>query len=859
MDGHNGAVIVDVPSSGTPLFGRADEVENVAALLQGGGVRLVTITGPGGVGKTRLAIEVALRVGVDLGDGAVFVDLAGVSDPGEVAAAVAGTLGVGQSGVDEPVLALRRALAQREVLLVLDNFEQVLAAAHVPVGLVERCPDLLVLVTSRAPLRVRAERVFRLAALPVPIRSSDCAVAEASEFASVELFCERASAIRPDFRLGDDNVAAIAGICRAVDGLPLAVELAAARVNHLKPAVLVERLATGESSAPLDTLTRGASDLPARQRTMRDTIAWSYDLLSPHEQRLLRRMAIFDGDCSLDAIEFVCSDTPSDEAGAVALAGTALLDALAALVDLHLVEPDDRSSEEARFGMLVTIREFGREQLADAGEQDAVQSRHAHYYATLVDEAAVALNSPAEREWLLRLGRENVEIRAALRHFLATNRFADGLRLAAGMGGFWLYGGHIAEGRQWLGQLLGRSTDGLLRERDRAAALMWSARLAIDDTGLGEPANAVTALGQLDDALALARSVGDGSLELQVLSCLATIVSPHDPPERAVARADEGLTRCAELGERWWLPELLNRAARMAQQTADRERAAVLAAEANSLADELGNDRLSIESRITLAFVAPGTAHAGAAPLFADIVPPAEELGYMRILTRLYPAAGLEALAAGRVTDAARWLGVSLELARDSGYWHAGAFGMMGTQELAYVCGQWEAAARLYGALSPRFAVLRRGTPPESRDTWDGIIAAVHDSMGDDAFDSAVRDGSLLSWDAALNEAITICHGHTEAPREPQQARSRPHQHYELELTERELGVLHLIAAGGTNKDVASALGIRAKTVMHHSVAIYRKLGVRGRAEATAYAYRNNLIDHPQPNSSTRHAANGQS
>lgn len=839
---HNGAVGTDVPWPGTVLLGRDHEVANVSQLVRAGDVRLVTITGPGGVGKTRLALEVARRVGAELPDGAVFVDLAGVTDLRAVAATIAGTLEVGQSGTDDSVVALRRALARRELLLVLDNFEQVLAAADVPVGLVESCAGLRVLVTSRAPLRVRAERVFRLAALPVPIPATGSDVAALRQFASVELFCERAAAIRQDFQLDLDNADVIAGICRALDGLPLAIELAAARISHLKPAVLLERLVTPLSNAPLDTLGRGASDLPARQRTMRDTIAWSYDLLSPLEQRLLCRLSIFDGDCSLDAIEAVCSG-PEPEGGAGAgLDGASLLDALAALVDLHLVEPDDRAPDEARFGMMVTIREFGREQL-DVTEQLAVRSRHASYYATLVDEVAVALWSPAAEQWTpRRLERELVEVRAALRHFLETEDVVAGLRMATGAGRFWLNQGHIAEGRQWLAEFLGRRTLESIPVRERASALMWAARLAMDEVVSADPTARAAIVTELEEARSVAHSIDDEELELEALVHLTFILRPDDGLDRARSLLEEGIAR-AQLGSRWRLAELLVNASLFFHRAGEHERAAGLAADACALADQLGNERVSLITRLALWRTTPGTTRPGTAPVLADIVPRAEELGDRRILGWLYPAVASDALSAGRVADAARWFRASLQLSRDSGYWDTGAFGLMGAQAVAHLSDQPQAAARLYGVLAPRLAMVRRNLAAEQLHNWEGFIAAVRDALGIDAFDTAAGDGSSMTWDDALNEAITICQGEMEAADEPPSTRSRPHQAWDLELTDRELDVLRHIAAGGTNKDVAVALGITPKTVMHHSVAIYRKLGVRGRAEATAYAYRSNLID----------------
>jgi DNA-binding CsgD family transcriptional regulator len=312
-----------------------------------------------------------------------------------------------------------------------------------------------------------------------------------------------------------------------------------------------------------------------------------------------------------------------------------------------------------------------------------------------------------------------------------------------------------------------------------------------------------------------------------------------------MARADEGLTRCAQLGERWWLPELLNRAARMAQQTEDTERAAALAAEACTLADELGNERLSIESRITLAFVAHGTAHAGAAPLFATLVPRAEAFGDRGILTRLYPAAGLEALVAGRVADATRWFRIGLELARDTGYRQSVGFGVMGAQAIASIGAQWRTAARLHGALAPYRSTLRHRMPPKAWQSFEELTTGAREAIGDDEYEATVCAAETLTWDEALQEAIGACEV-ASGSGEPQ-ARATSHRAWSTDLTERELDVVRLIAAGGTNKDVAAALGISAKTVMHHSVAIYRKLGVRGRAEATAHAYRNNLIDAAQP------------
>jgi DNA-binding CsgD family transcriptional regulator len=422
-------------------------------------------------------------------------------------------------------------------------------------------------------------------------------------------------------------------------------------------------------------------------------------------------------------------------------------------------------------------------------------------------------------------------------------RRADGIRMVTDVGEFWLHSGRVVEGRQWLGEFVDRSDEDVPM-RERAAALVWMAQLG-DDNMLDDAAASSALFAHLEDGLALARSIGDYRLELRALSFLSQVLTSQDRMERAVAFADEGIARAAQLGERWWLGELSLRAAVLAHWRADRERAATLAVEACDLADEVGNQRLAIECRMTLAFVAPGTAHASAAPRLAEILPLAEDLGDRRALAWFYPALAFEALHAGRTDDAAKWIHTGLETARDLGWWRAVALGMMGAQQVAMQHGRWGTAAHLYGALSSRRPMLPSLATPQRLKAWERTAVSLRGALGDDAFDARVREGSRLAWDDAASEAIDVC----RVDNEPLVARSQPPvrdaQASEPLLTERELDVLRLIAAGDSNKEVAAALGITAKTVMHHSVAIYRKLGVRGRAEATAYAFRHRL-DAPQ-------------
>ena len=451
--------------------------------------------------------------------------------------------------------------------------------------------------------------------------------------------------------------------------------------------------------------------------------------------------------------------------------------------------------------------------------------------------------------WARHVEGELLEVRATLAHFLEAGNMLDGLRMATGAGRFWLNQGHMAEGRQWLSAFRGRGRVRGTPVRERALALVWSARLEMDELVSGETSASSPVLARLQQARALARSIQDEQLELETLVFLTGILTPDDDLERGLSLADEGIARARHVN-RWRLAELLHTGALLAHRAGHRERAAELAADACALADELGNERLSIEARLTLSFTAPGTTRAELTPTLAELVPVAQALGDQRVLAWLSPAVGSEALSSGRVADAAHWFQISMAIARDSGYWHAGAFGMMGTQAVAFVRQQWESAARLFGVLWPQVARLRRGAPPAHLRSWEAMVGATRAAMGEVSFDAAAREGSHLSWDAALNEAMAICQAEGRSPDRPdasQRPRSAAPRSWNLDLTERELDVLRLIATGGTNKDVASALGISAKTVMHHSVAIYRKLGVRGRAEATAVAYRTNLLEASAP------------
>ena len=499
-------VLSTLPMPLTSIIGRDAEIGEVLALLDAEETRLLTLTGPGGVGKTRLAIEVARRVEHDFTDGAVFIRLASIRDLGLVLPSVGRAVGASLHGDPPPVEQFATALRSRHLLLVLDNFEHLLAEspAWLP-ELLGLCPRLKALVTSRVSLNVGGEQRFLVPPLPVPESDVNRVTAEAT---SVRLFVQRARAVRPGFVLDHAVRASVGEICRKVDGLPLAIELAAARMSSLAPADIASRL-----TDQLSLLTGGQRDAPVRLRSMRDAIAWSYDLLSPDEQQLLQQLSVFVGGFTLEAAETV--------------AGSAAVDGVGSLVEKSLLRLVDGAGNKTRYLMLETIREFGLERLAASGEQATVQDRHADWSLDIASRSA-GVTPLVWRPHLVdvdRLTTDQGNLRAALTWLDESGRHEDLTQLVMQLRWFWYLGSHEREGLSWLRRILAIHEPSTPAHSDALRLAGQFAQI------LGTP----EAREVLEDALEGARALGDVQREAEALFFLAVLA--EDEGEYATAES----------------------------------------------------------------------------------------------------------------------------------------------------------------------------------------------------------------------------------------------------------------------------------------------------------------------------------
>jgi predicted ATPase/DNA-binding XRE family transcriptional regulator len=692
-----------LPTPPTPLVGREDEVAEVAGLLTSEDVRLLTLTGPGGVGKTRLALEVASLSRETFADGIAFVSLAPLRDAAVVPSALAKAFGVSEVAGQAQLQTLGQHLGDGRELVVLDNLEHLPAAVPLIVDLMGACPGLTVLATSRAPLHLTSERQFPLG--PLPSRAD-----EQGTSAAVELFRQRALAVAPHFELTDANVATIARICQRLDGLPLAIELAAARVKLFPPRALLERLEHG-----LELLAGGARDLPERQRTLHDTVAWSYDLLDEDESRLFRCLSVFVGDFSLEAAEATCG---SDVEGN-------FLDTLASLVDNSLLvsraaKAADGEDEEPRFAMLETIREYAAERLESGGEADEIHRAHALYYLALAEatqpESAV---SPQREWWWTRLEREHDHLRAALRWAIQCQERDTAARFALALWRFWS-ARHLGEGFRWL-----------------------EAVLAMGGTAGAEPETQTRRRAFL----------------LLIAGILAT---RHGDYDRAVALDEASLTIYRDLGHEKSTHGPLRELGAVAYHQGDYDQAVHLGERALSVAREFGNASGSALAVCNLADAlrARGDLEEARTLLeesLSSLRRGEQTLPVINALVNTLTRFGSIQCETGDYTQAADAYRESLGLMwRYVGRAYETTACLEGLARVAAMQDQPERAAWLLGAAAALREETGTALTPIARADHDHASEIAHEALGAVAFETAWTTGNEAPFEASITAALDM-------------------------------------------------------------------------------------------------------
>lgn len=576
-------VLNNLPPQSTPFIGRGEEVAAVTQMLMKETHRLVTLTGPGGTGKTRLGVQVARLMAPQFRNGVCMVGLATVNDAALVVAEIAKALGVRDTGTKSLHELVEDFLRTLHLLLFLDNFEQVISAATGIGQLLDRCPSLKVIVTSREPLHLSAEQEFFVPPLNLPDLKKLPPLESLSQYAAVELFVQRALAVKPDFSVTNENAPAVAEICHRLDGLPLAIELAAARIKLLTPQAILARLGGG-----LELLQGGARDKPARHQTLRQAIAWSYDLLDADEKALFRRLAIFLGGCSLDAAEHIC-------AGEERSAG-AVFEGIALLVDKSLVRQEQPSDGEPRFSMLETIREFAFEMLAQCGELDATRRLHARYFLTLAENAEPQLTGPHQRRWLDRLEHEHDNFRSLLQWAEEAGHVETGLRLAGALWRFWIIRGYMGEGRDRLHALL--SHPGPVSDaRVRAKALNGAGTIA------HESGDYTLARQYLEESLRLWRAIGDTKGIATVLNNLSYVEGLVGEIQMSRSLSEESLALHKELNDKRGVAVALHNIAWIARPQLSFAEQIALFRQSLDLRNEIGDERGAAYMMINIAYV----------------------------------------------------------------------------------------------------------------------------------------------------------------------------------------------------------------------------------------------------------------
>jgi predicted ATPase/transcriptional regulator with XRE-family HTH domain len=754
----------NLPPYLTPLVGRERDEAAAVHLLRQPEVRLLTLTGPPGVGKTRLAVQVAGGLASDFANGVCFVHLAAVRDPHLVLPAIAQALGLRETAGQPLEETMAVALGGQQVLLVLDNFEQVLAAAPQLAQLLAACPRAQALVTSRAMLHVRGEHELVVPPLGLPDQVRPPAADELGQYAAVALFVQRARAVKPTFALTAANAPAVAVICHRLDGLPLAIELAAARIKLFHPDALLARL-----NQRFGLLTGGAQDLPERQRSLHFALDWSHELLPESEQILFRRLAVFAGGWTLEAAEKICRPA----------AGGEVLDGLTALVDQSLVQEKEQESGAPRFTLLETIREYGSERLAASGEAPAIQRAHAEYYLALAERTEPDLRGPDQLASLARLRAEHANLQAALQWARDTREAELGLRLAGALNWYWSLGGYFGEGSTWIEELLtlaGTNASSAVTAGTRAKALLGAAvlltargepqrmdahleeslalrRQLADQAGIAEVLvsfggelarrrDAVRATGLLEEGLALYTTLGDQRGTADALELLAHLARDRGEHARAMAMHEETLVLRRAVGDLHGIgSSLFNLALITHAFQQDYPRAIAWYEEALTIARTFGERQVIAPVLTNLADIAAKQGdQARALAIFEESLALFRELGRLSGVATVLSNMGQIACDQGDTGRATELFRESLRLASKTRRPRMIAGALEGLAEVAWAERRASASALIYGAAE----ALREsaGVPiwPDESPRFDQSVAAVRTAIGDEAFAAA--------WDA---------------------------------------------------------------------------------------------------------------
>jgi predicted ATPase/class 3 adenylate cyclase/Tfp pilus assembly protein PilF len=681
----------NLPTQPTPLVGREKELREALERLQQERVRLLTLTGPGGIGKTRLSLQLAAEQIESFPDGVFFVNLAPLTDPALLPSAVAQAIGVREEAERPLPETLRAHLQGKRLLLVLDNFEQITPAAPLVAELLGGAAGLKVLVTSRVALRLRGEHDYAVPPLALPDLHQLPPLGRLTQYAAVRLFLERAQAAKADFTVTRENAHAVAEICVRLDGLPLALELAAARIRILPAQAMLARL-----QSRLKLLTGGARDLPERQQTLRGAIEWSHDLLSEEEKRLLRRLAVFLGGRTLEAIEAVCN----------AEGDLDVLEGVSSLVDKSLLRQEESAEGEPRFLMLETIHEYALEKLEESAEAKEIGRRHTEFFLALAEEADPQLLGAAQGQWIVRLEAEHDNLRAALSRTMARGEVELAGRLAAALWRFWSARGHLREGRRWYAEVL--AAEGL-SPRTRAKALLGAGGLAWRQGELtaAEPL--------LTESLALCRELEDARGIATALNGLGILAAERGELDRAQALYEEALARWREIGDSGQVANLLN--------------------SLGSLADRRQE-------------------YAGAKSLFRESLALARQAGNAALVSVALLNLGGVARRQGDLPGARMHLRQSLHVARDIGHVQWATYGLAVLAQLLAATGAAERAARFFGAVEARFAAMGSHLQANERPEYDRDLAAARLQLEPALWERLYQEGAAWSLEEAIACAL---------------------------------------------------------------------------------------------------------